>query len=198
MIPQLMPFQDQPFNGDTFICEEFLRLKNHYFITSAIETGSCLYSTTKWLGENFEKVYTAEINLEFANYGRHKIENMPNVSAIISDSVSFLYLLRHKLQDERCIFFLDAHWGHICPLKDELTAIAELRLTLPPIITIHDFKTNNPELGYDEYNGQPFEIDWILDEIGALNYYYNDNYTYHFNTEAVGAKRGIIYLCPQS
>ena len=45
--PLLMPFQDLPFNGDSFVCREFLKIKEQLGITVAVETGSCMYSTTE-------------------------------------------------------------------------------------------------------------------------------------------------------
>jgi hypothetical protein len=194
--PILMPFQDLPFNGDTFVCKEFLKLKNKHNITTIVETGSCLFSSTKWFGENFDKVYTVEINEEFAKHGRHKVENL-NVKSYISDSVSWLYTLENELKHEKCIFFLDAHWGSNCPLKEEINAIGRLNLVHPPLIVIHDFYTGNPELGYDEYNGQPFTWDWILENVYFVGHRYSTIYDYYFNTEAEGAKRGVIYIEPK-
>lgn len=195
--PILMPFQDLPFNGDTFICDKFLELKKQYTITSAIETGSCFYSTTEWLADNFDNVYTVEINNDFARHGLHKVENKKNVQTAIGDSLNFLPVLGHKIQEERCIFFLDSHWEEHCPLLDELKIIAELQLSLAPIITIHDFYTGNPELGYDTYHGQPYNFEWVKESIDNLNQAYKTTYNAIYNTEAVGAKRGIVYLCPE-
>lgn len=195
--PILMPFQDLPFNGDTFICQKFLELKKQYSITTAIETGSCFYSTTEWLAENFEQVYTVEINNDFARHGLHKVENRSNVQWAIGDSLHFLPVLKHKIQYERCIFFIDSHWEEHCPLLDELQIIAELELSQPPIITIHDFFTGNPELGYDTYHGQPYTMEWIQEKVDALNVTYKTVYKPVFNTELAGAKRGIVYLIPE-
>ena len=194
--PILMPFQDQPFNGDTHICSEFLKLKDEFGIKVAVETGSCLYTTTKWLAENFEKVYTIEISEQFASCGRHKIECFTNVVNEIGSSETWLHTIADKLKDQSTIFFLDAHWGNVCPLLSELEAISTIKSNKPPIITIHDFYTGNPELGYDNYNGQPFTFDWIEPHIKALEQSFNCKYEHYYNTQAEGAKRGIIYIKP--
>ena len=199
--PNLMPFQELSFNGDTYINDEFLKLKQKYNLTTAIETGSCFYSTTKWLGENFDKVFTVEINEDFAKHGRHKIENMPNVTADIAESVQWLKELfawtsKTVGVDDRCIFFLDAHWYGSCPLLGELDAIYGLVTTQPPVIVIHDFFTGNPQLGYDEYNGQPFTYEWIKPSIEKIEKTFDCTYGHHFNEHAVGAMRGVIYLYP--
>jgi hypothetical protein len=195
--PVLMPFQNLPFNGDIFICDEFLKLKEEFNITTAVETGSCLYSTTKWLGENFDKVYTVEINEEYAKHGRHKVAYMQNVVAEIGVSDLWIATLaNHLTKDDSCIFFLDAHWGKDCPLLKELEAISKLEYDIPPVITIHDFKTPNEEFGFDTYDDKPFTFELIKNEVEkiyAKTKYYYDCY---YNTEAVGAKRGIIYIKP--
>ena len=43
----LMPFQDLPFNGDFQTETEFLKLRDKFNIKIAIETGSCLFTTSK-------------------------------------------------------------------------------------------------------------------------------------------------------
>lgn len=193
----LMPFQEEPFNGDTFICEEFLKLKQIHSITTAIETGSCLYSTTKWLGENFDKVLTVEVNKEFADHGSEKIKHLLNVGAFIDDSVLFLHKTLPDIPtDESVILFLDAHWNDNCPLLQELSAINLLNTKKPPVIAIHDFYTGNPELGFDSYGGQPFVWDWISPYIQVLENKFGCYYHHFFNTQATGAKRGIVYIQP--
>lgn len=198
--PILMPFQDEPFNGDTFACEEFLKLKEQYNIKYAIETGSCFYTTTKWFAENFEQVFTVEINPDFAKHGKHKIADKNNVCAVIGDSVGFLKTLKDEPfaipDDASCIYFLDAHWLNHCPLIEELDVISKIKQH-PPVIVIHDFKTDNPELGYDSYNGQDFDWEFIKYSVYVLELEFNCVYEYHYNKEATGAKRGIIYLTPR-
>jgi len=195
--PLLMPFQDLPFNGDNFVCQEFLAIKEKHAINVAIETGSCLYSTTKWLGENFTNVYTVEISEEYSKHGIHKVAGMLNVHTNIGDSVSFLNKMRDVLTPaDRCLFFLDAHWGENCPLIEELAAISLLKTT-PPVIAIHDFYTGDLTLGWDEYNGQRFDYQWIDLSIKNLESAFGCDYECYYNTEAEGAKRGLIYIVPK-
>lgn len=195
----LMPFQDQPFNGDIFMELEFLKLKEKFGIQCAIETGSCLYSTTKWLSENFAKVYTFEINEEFANHGKHKISGNDNVNAIIGDSVYNLKMFAYsgEVNTSMCIFFLDAHWGDHCPLIEEIEAISSIPFAEPPVIVIHDFYTGNPLLGYDCFpNGWEFSYEAIEDSVRRLEASFSTKYSYYYNAEAEGAMRGVIYLVP--
>jgi len=196
----LMPFQDFPFNADTFVCEEFLKLKEEFSLTTAVETGSCLFSTTKWLGENFEKVFTVEVNEEYAKHGRHKIAEMKNVVSKINDSIIFLkdVLYFDIKPQERCIFFLDAHWGDMCPLLGELDAIKYIGTEQLPVIVIHDFKVpNEPNLGFDDIKGQAFDFDWIKSKLDAI--YGEGMYKYYYNSDATSTqiKRGVIYITPK-
>lgn len=193
----LMPFQELPFNGDSFICREFLKLKEQHGLTVAVETGSCLFSTTKWLGDNFHRVHTVEINEEFAKHGRHKVEGMINVFPEIDDSIMFLKKLMTMISSQdRVIYFLDAHWGQHCPLIGELDALKQSPTVLPPVIAIHDWYTGDERLGYDEYNGQRFDYAWIQPKVKELEEQFECTYTHYFNTEAENGMRGVIYLIP--
>lgn len=197
--PVLMPFQDLPFNGDSYVCKEFLKIKEQLGITVAVETGSCMYSTTKWLGENFHRVHTVEINPEYASHGKHKIADMVNVfDEVGQDSVTFLKNLMNWVSPkDRILYFLDAHWGQHCPLMEELAALKNSPTELPPVIAIHDWYTGDERLGWDEYNGQRFEYSWIEPAIKQLEEAHGCTYTHYFNTEAENGMRGLIYLIPK-
>ena len=195
--PILMPFQDVPFNGDSFMEKEFVNLRDKFNLNVAVETGSCLYSTTKWLGENFSSVHTIELSEEYSKHGIHKVAGMLNVNTHLGDSVMHLRRLCDVLtQNDRVLFFLDAHWGDNCPLMAELDALANMRLALPPIIAIHDFYTGDEKLGWDEYNGQRFDYAWIEPKVKALEQAFDCHYSHYYNTEAINGMRGVIYLTP--
>ena len=184
-------FEDEPFAGDIIAEYEFIKLKKKFNIKNVVETGSYVFSTTKWLCENFDLVYTYENNEHFYGVGVDKVRTFTNVRAFLEDSISGLQKLKDKLP-EPTIFFLDAHWGEYCPLLDELDVISTLNTT--PIIVIHDFKTNNPDLGFDRYNENDFCLEWIENHIKKI---YPNGFDYYYNTQAVGAKRGIIYITPK-
>lgn len=192
-----MPFQDLPFNGDSFMEKEFLRLRDKYNLNVAVETGSCLYSTSKWLGDNFKIVHTIELSEEYSKHGIYKVADMPNVNTHLGDSVMHLKRLCDVLtQNDKVIFFLDAHWGENCPLLAELDVLTNMKLALPPIIAIHDFYTKDEKLGWDEYNGQRFDYTWIQPKVQALEQSFDCRYNHFYNTEAINGMRGVIYLTP--
>jgi hypothetical protein len=199
-VPMLMPHQMEAFNGDTFAEKEFLKLKAEFGIVKAVETGTCFGSTTIFLAKNFGAVCTIEINKEYLSIAVDRFVEAgvrDTVKAYLGDSSVVLadIIKLHRVEDDT-IFFLDAHWNNHCPLLEELAAIASAKLK--PVIVIHDFKVpNEPELGFDSYDGQPFTYEWIkvfLDVIyglGGYGFYYNTSET---STEI---KRGIIYITPK-
>jgi hypothetical protein len=188
----LMPFQDLPFNGDFQTETEFLKLRDKFNIKIAIETGSCLFTTSKWFSDNFEKVYTFEINTSFYNHGIQKVGEKNNIKHFNCDSVDGLKMISSEVT-ENAIFFLDAHWGENCPLLKEIEEISNFRID--PIIAIHDFKTDNPDLGFDVYDNKHFDLNFINESLTKV---YPNGYDYYYNTEASGARRGLIYILPPS
>lgn len=199
-IPNLMPHQTIPFNGDKFIENEFLSLKERFGLTTAIETGTCLGGTTIFLGENFDRAFTIEVNKAWLKIAisrfeaagvSNKIKGFLGSSEKVLDDIIQLYSL-----DSSFILYCDAHWQGYCPLQDELKIIAKHKLR--PVIAIHDFCVPNvPALGYDGYNGQPFTFEWIKPRLEEI--YGVDGYEYYYNTneKSAGAKRGIIYIIPK-
>ena len=189
----LMPNQDQAFNGDSFICEKFLKIKEHFGINKVLELGSAVGGTTKWLSESFDTVITTEINPSYRNVCLQRIKGANNVKSLLGDTLKLLPEILSTC-DEKTLVFADDHWGIHCPLLDELRMIAEAGIK--PVIAIHDFLVpDHPELGYDAYNGQKYEWDWIKEKVE--NIYGVDGYNVSYNSEATGAKRGIIYLQPK-
>jgi len=93
---------------------------------------------------------------------------------------------------ERPLFFyLDAHWEKYWPLLDELQVIADNGVQ--PIIVIHDFFVPGSNLGFDKYDGQRLDFEYIEPSLQKI---YGNNFTYEYNRYATGARRGIIYVFP--
>ena len=198
--PKLMPFQNLPFNGDTIAQATVIELKDKFRIEGCIETGTCLGSTTHFLSQLFDWVVTFENNQKFYELATKRYEGIKDIDWVRQSSSYALANLAYELPEERLLFFLDAHWEKSCPLKDELSQIAFMVSYLgfpPPVIMIHDWKVpDHPELGFDSYNGQDFEWTWIKPGVDAI--YGLDNYDIEFNSEATGAKRGILYITPRT
>lgn len=189
-----MPFQSEPFNGDKFIEQEFLNLKHKFDIINAVETGTCLGSTTLFLSNNFQNVYTVEINSEYLHIAKQKFLSHKNITTHQGDSVKLLSHIIEGLEGET-IFFLDAHWGERCPLLGELACIAAAKIK--PVIAIHDFYVPGSGLGFDSYNGQPLNFSWL--EYSLNHIYVPNGFDYYYNSDELsgGAKRGVIYITPK-
>lgn len=193
---QLMPFQWEAFNGDTFIQNEFIKLKNQFNITTALELGTCLGSTAIWLSKNFENVITIEINEQYANVASERLHesDCANTTLYISSTTDALPSI--DLKDDT-IIFIDSHWLEVCPMQEELEIIASKGIK--PVIAIHDFYVpNEPTLGYDTIHGQKFDYEWIKSRLDAI--YGEEGYDYYYNSdsESTEIKRGIIYITPKS
>ena len=191
----LMAFQMEPFNGDKFIQMKMAGIAVKYPDAIAIETGTCLASSTLFLAEHFKMVHTIEANRRYYNYSLSRVQEagVSNINLMYGQSEELLPKLLFNLTMPRdVVFFLDAHWENFCPLKSELLAIAIAKIE-NPIIAIHDWKVPNSSLGYDSYNGQDFELEWIAPFLHKI---YGDDFAYKYNSDekAMGACRGIIYI----
>ena len=170
------------FEGDSFIPQEILKLKERFGIKSVLETGSQYGFTLKWFTENFESAKGCEVLTDFFNYCLEQGLDVTGMGAVNT-------IKEQPLKD---LYYLDAHgFGMPCPLKDELKEIA--KKGHQPVIIIHDFLVPGKDFGYDEY-----EYKLCFEEIEPhLKEIYPDGFDYHYNTEANGAKRGIIYIYPK-
>lgn len=173
-----------PFEGDTHIPIEVLKLKDRFSIKLALETGSQYGSTLRWFKDNFPIGLGCEPNKEFCEIIKSK--------GIIADNEKSIVFLKRFIElDERILVFIDSHWhGNPCPLKEELEILAEFKQN--PIIVIHDFKVPGSEMGYDIHDF-PLEYEEIEKYIHKI---YSNNFEYHYLSQANGANRGCIFIYP--
>ena len=84
--------------------------------TTAVETGTYLGSTTKYLATQFNRVHTIELDEGLFNEVEKSFKNNKNIKCHLGDSST---VLREKIIDElnnseddkKVFFFLDAHWS---------------------------------------------------------------------------------------
>lgn len=174
--------------GDSFLGKEVERLCKQFNINHIIETGTFRGYTTKQLAK-LAPVYTVEIVPENYEYAKENLKGLP-VTIKLGNSVDALREWLPNLKKERLFFFLDAHWQQYNPLLDELHTIAINGIK--PVIAIHDFKVPGKPFGFDSYAGQDYDLAWID---SALKEIYG-TYRYHYNSEAEGAMRGVIFIYP--
>lgn len=183
------------FEGDESLKDEFKALVDKFKINAIVETGTYRGATTKRLIELAREVHSIEIN---ENNFREACENCTHESGInlyLDSSEKALPKLIDKLKEENknILFFLDAHWNDYNPLLDELKIIANKGLS--PVIAIHDFKVPETDLGFDSYNGQDYDFNWIESSLKEI---YPEGFNFHFNdeTKSTGARRGVIFIYP--
>ena len=177
------------FERDTFIPKEILKLKKKFNIKNVLETGSQYGASLEWFDNNFDLALGCEPFEEFYNIAKKRAKNVFN-----QDSIDFLTGIKgyKNTYINNTLIYIDSHWhGTPCPLKDELVLIAELNIN--PVIVIHDFKVPNKDFGFDAYD---YEL--CIEEIESLlPAIYPNGYKYHYNTEADGANRGIVFIYPK-
>jgi hypothetical protein len=189
------------YEGDTFIHEELKSLCKNFEVQAIVETGTYRGATTKRLSELVHLVNTVEVKQENYDIAVQELKDFHNVGIDFGNSVDILKKNLPSMigalstpPSGNILFFLDAHWESYNPLLDELAVIADFKLK--PVIFIHDFKVpDHPEFGYDSYNGQDYDFNWIKSSIEKI--YGTDGYDYHYNSQASGAKRGVIYIYPK-
>jgi len=189
-IPRLMPFQEFPWNGDGYLAAEVLRLKEAHGLSVAIETGTCLGSTTCWLAENFDKVLTCDVNEGWIGVAIERTKQW--AGKVWVENYSSTVLLNKNAP--MGFYFLDAHWNDHCPLLDEFEAIA--KAGVKPCIVIHDFWVPGTNFGFDRFpdTGDAFCLDVILPHLDAI--YGHGGWNFNYPTKVEGARRGWISIEP--
>lgn len=184
------------FEGDNYLKQHVIHLVQKHMVNVIIETGTYLGATTLQFAKMADPVFTIEANEEYYNKAKERFANtgLMIFQRLGSSAVLLPSVIEEARQYGNMLFFLDAHWGANNPLLQELKIIADVKLK--PVIIIHDFKVpEHPELGFDSYGGQDYEWDWI--SAAVENIYGPEGYTYFYNTEAEGAKRGVIFIEPK-
>lgn len=123
-------------------------------LQAAVETGTYLGDTAAKLATLVQKVFTVELDPERHTLAVERFANDPVVRVYGGDSRTFL---RELTQEPRCplqrvLFYLDAHWFHNLPLKDEVAWI--VRHWRRSVILIDDFQVPGDDgYAYDRYPG---------------------------------------------
>lgn len=181
------------FNEDTILQETFLKLVERTRPDMIIETGTHQADTTEFLASFNIPVVTTEIDYKFYNLSKKRLEYLNNVVQLLGDSADQLSkILDNTLMDKKIIMFLDSHFNNDQVLERELELF--VKLTIKPIIIIHDFYVPGKDFGYDTWDGHRYDFDFYksyFDNIYGMN-----GYSYKFNDDAVGKRRGVIIVEP--
>lgn len=164
------------FNGAPELGTFLTYLKKAYSITSAVETGTYLGNTTVFLSLLFDEVYTVEVVEETYHKTSSRLKDFPNVQCLIGSSENVLAQLLPKLRGKRVLFYLDAHWDHHWPLRDELKEIAKTHYN-NCVIIIDDFKVpGRQEIPFDKYKENECSLEYIKDQLKLVFSEYEIHY----------------------
>ena len=185
------------FEGDGYLKHSIEELVKSEGIKAIIETGTFMGASTLQFVQMVDNVYTVEVNETYARQAAQNLEKRDVglgafLQMYLGSSVNWLYqILAEAKEKGNILWFCDSHWGPHNPLLQELEIVRQSGLKL--VIVIHDFKVpGHPELGYDSYNGQDYDFAWIQPSIERI--YGQNGYDYWYNSEAEGAKRGVIFI----
>jgi hypothetical protein len=181
------------FNGDYRVSEEFLKIKKEYNIEYLIETGTHHGNTTRWFSENFQNVYTFEINKTNLNFAKSNLKDTKNIKYFEGDSYIEIDKIIDEIKDKRCFFFLDAHpnpafdSNALNPTPFELDIIS--KMNEKPCIAIHDIGSC--------FNNFDNQVDNILPYANKI--YGKDNYEFYTNENNRCYPPGVtvLYILPK-
>jgi len=179
------------FNGDTQAENRVAQILSDHKIRTVIETGTYTGDSTRFFAAHCPSVITIELNQQ--RFEALQLDDLPNVQTIQGSSPLVLRRILSEIE-EPLFIYLDAHSYNYWPLLDELQIIQ--RSGLKPYLMIHDFRVPRTDLGYDTYDGQALDVDYVMPVLQEL-YRNCDGSTFAYNDEtATGARRGILYTFP--
>ena len=208
------------FGGDIYLKKEIFRLIKKHKVRTVIETGTYLGDTTMELSRLVKKVYTIEINSQFSALAKLRCKSQTNIIYLIGNSPDIFRRILPNIK-KPILFFLDAHWFDYWPIRDEIKAILK-HSGSANIIVIHDFYVPGKNFGYDSYiqtkkndiasiiicmtdkilrilfpklteiifHKQKLDLEYIKDLIRLIN----PDFKFHYNSEATGKRRGVVYI----
>lgn len=175
---------------DTYVREKISEIIKVYGIDTIVETGVHQGGSTLVFSHMVPKVYAIDILQESIDYAKNyveKINKRDNVTFITGDSPIVLSQIMPDLNVEKTLFFLDAHWWENWPINDEILTIEKNK----GIIVVHDIVVpDHPELGFDSYNDQPFNYEFIQEALSA----WSPNHSIEYNTKSYSQCRGVGFI----
>jgi hypothetical protein len=126
-----------------------------------VETGTFHGWTTRLFAETGLPVYTIEVLQKNYEISKEALRDYPNVTCIHGNSAIELKQLFATLPDTPTLFYLDAHWEHYWPLREELALIYQN--CEKSVVIIDDFETPGRDFQFDSYGEHRCGMDYIND-----------------------------------
>ena len=177
----------------------FLEYVDEVF-TVEIDQKFYIQAQHNWTGAGFTRIFKEKhkeiVYVMFEKEGK-------KIHHFFGDSVEVMDMWFTKRKDRirrPCLFYLDAHWDHeqpqllvYWPVLKELKVLAKHNMGDSCII-VHDVKHPTKNFGYDEYQDQPLDFDYMKEDIFKVNPNYKTFYNDNVSDEKAG--RGILYIAP--
>lgn len=182
------------FSGRLSVYREVISLAKKHRIRTAVETGTYKGDTTLALAEIFDEVYTVEVNEAYYLNSLETLRGSGNIFCHHGNSPDWLnsFLPGYR---EPIFFYLDAHWYNYWPILDELRAISNNRHP-DPVIAIDDFQVPaRPYLGFDTYDDQPLNWDYVKYDVVKI-YRPLKDFHHYYNVELEGSGKGVVFIEP--
>jgi hypothetical protein len=187
------PWWALPMNSQAFRTELARRLIRECKIARIVETGTFLGTTTEFFAEFGIPVTTAESNPDHAQKSAARLSKWKNVDLRAYDSVRVLQELTREPIDRSVptLFYLDAHWEHHLPLREE----AELAVAhfAKAVLLIDDFAVpDDPGYGFDDYGpNKRLTLEYLLQgNLRHLAQYFPSAPSH----QETGARRGCVVV----
>lgn len=190
------------FSKDIFVWEQFCDLIASFKRDIIIETGTYLGQSTVDFCKLGIPVHTVEKRQDYQNKAKKLCKGANNIRWNLGDSSEFLNNLLPRIKKRHPIMFLDAHWYKDNCLERELQVLAREYSKSDynkPVLVMHDFKVpGHPEFGFDEYEGRPFQWEWVKPYADKI--FGGTNYDRFYNKEkcpTANQDRGVLFLTPK-
>ena len=184
-----------PFNGQKYRQRIFFDLLYHLPFTAIVETGTFRGTTTALFAATSLPVHTVEWHPRNFAYSQLRfLCNRNTVHLYKMDSRSFLENLSQNdsFPKEDVFFYLDAHWGHDLPLREELELI--FSHWIRPVVMVDDFQVPHSDYGFDDQgDGRALNLAYIAPVV--LAHSLSVFFPAVNSSEETGAKRGSVVLC---
>jgi hypothetical protein len=180
------------FNEDIHLQQTFIDLVKKHEPDLILETGTFKADTTEFFCSFNLPVITTELVSVYFEESKIKLQNQTNVKLFLGDSAVSLQQNFSLIQDKKIVAFLDSHFNNDKVLERELELFKHLEKK--PILIIHDFYVPGTDLGYDTWDGHRYDYEFYKSYFDGL--YGVNGYVHSYNSEATGARRGVIIVEP--
>lgn len=192
--PRWVESEEIGFNGQRHRKIIFRSLLRAFNFDAIVETGTYIGDTTGYMAKISNlPVYTCELNKRFFSLAKMRLQDIPNITFMLSDSRSFLkHMLGTDIANNKIFFYLDAHRYKSFPLREELEIICSGWKNF--VIMIDDFLVPEDDgYGYDSYGkGKALSLDAISDVVSKFGL--NPFFPALPSSEETGHKRGCVVL----